>query len=85
MKKEERTGFYDLNDYTYIESDVGDFIIDQEIGAVYIVEANVNHIRNNEIELAVPGSPEHSQVFGIISTMSINQFKEELTNLGGTL
>lgn len=85
MKKEERRGLYDKNDYIYIESDIGDFLIDQEIGAVYVAEANINHLCEEEIELEVSGSSEQSQVFGIIRTITLNQFEQELTNLGGAI
>lgn len=84
MTAKNRTSYYGNTSYIHIESTIGDFIVDEEIGAVHIVDANINHFREQEIELSV-GSGELSEVFGIINTISINQFKQELTKLGAAL
>ena len=85
MKVENRENYSDKTKYKLIESIVGDYLIDEEIGAVYVVEANINHSCEEEIELSVEHNKELIQVFGIVKSLSINQFKEELTNLGGIL
>lgn len=85
MKVENRESNSNNTKYKLIESTIGDYIVDEEIGAVYVVEANINHLYEKEIELSVEHNEEMIQVFGIMNTISINQFKEELINLGGVL
>lgn len=80
IKVKRRIGFYNRVKYKHIVLDGLEFIVDEEIGAVYRVVPEIIHGCESEIELKTDHY-DISEVFGILETLTINQFK----NLGGVL
>jgi len=81
MEVEKRIGYYSKANYIHITSDEGEFIVDEEIGAAYVVEPEVGYGSDLIIEFETH-QDEIAEVYKVIETISFNQLNEML---GGIL
>lgn len=81
MEIEERIGYYSKSNYIHITSDDGEYIVDKEIGAAYIVEPEIGYESALIIEFETHND-EIAEVYKVIETISFNQLNKML---GGIL